>query len=81
MNESSIHDDISQLVEREHELRAELQRKEISSQEEMQELKGIEVQLDRCWDLLRRRQALRAAGENPDLARERPADQVEGYLD
>ena len=43
-------------------------------------LKALEVELDRCWDLLRQRRARRAAGENPDEAAARPGNVVEGYL-
>jgi Protein of unknown function (DUF2630) len=43
-------------------------------------LETIRVELDRLWDLKRQRQALRDAGENPDEAQERPAGEVEGYL-
>jgi hypothetical protein len=38
------------------------------------------VELDRLWDLLRQRRALRSAGADPDEASERDADTVEGYL-
>jgi hypothetical protein len=42
-------------------------------------LEEIRVDLDRLWDLLRQRRALREAGENPDLASERSAEIVERY--
>lgn len=42
-------------------------------------LEEIRVDLDRLWDLLRQRRALRGAGENPDLASERSAQIVERY--
>jgi uncharacterized protein DUF2630 len=42
-------------------------------------LEEIRVDLDRLWDLLRQRRALRNAGENPDLASERSAQIVERY--
>jgi hypothetical protein len=42
-------------------------------------LKTLQVELDRCWDLLRQRRALREFGDNPDDARLRPADVVENY--
>jgi hypothetical protein len=41
----------------------------------------LEVELDQAWDLLRQRRALREAGGDPDDAHERPAAEVEGYLD
>ena len=43
-------------------------------------LAAIKVELDQCWDLLRQRRALRAAGRNPDDARMRDSDTVERYL-
>ena len=42
-------------------------------------LEVIRVQLDQCYDLLRQRQARRAAGQSPEDARLRPATIVEGY--
>jgi hypothetical protein len=43
-------------------------------------LEEIRVELDRWWDYLRQRRALRAAGQDPDGARLRGADTVERYL-
>jgi hypothetical protein len=42
-------------------------------------LKKIQVELDQCWDLLRQRQARRAAGQDPSRARVRPPGIVENY--
>lgn len=42
-------------------------------------LAELKVELDQCWDLLRQRRALREFGENPDLAKVRPAKIVESY--
>ncbi|MDQ6822606.1 MAG: DUF2630 family protein [Actinomycetota bacterium] len=42
-------------------------------------LEEIRVDLDRLWDLLRQRRALRDAGQDPDLATERSAQIVERY--
>jgi hypothetical protein len=39
----------------------------------------IRIELDRLWDFLRQRRALRDAGDDPDLASERSADIVEKY--
>ena len=36
--------------------------------------------LDRCWDLLRQRRALREFGRDPGEASERDEGTVEGYL-
>ncbi|MGP0032150.1 MAG: DUF2630 family protein [Acidimicrobiales bacterium] len=49
------------------------------STEERDRLKSIEVTLDQLWDTLRQRRAKRVAGGDPDEARTRSADTVEGY--
>jgi len=46
---------------------------------ERERLATINVELDRCWDLLRQRRALREFGRNPDEADVRPAGIVENY--
>ncbi|MGD1020082.1 MAG: DUF2630 family protein [Verrucomicrobiia bacterium] len=52
---------------------------ESPSKAETARLKKIEVELDQCWDLLRQRQARRAAGQDPNEARVRPPEIVENY--
>ena len=42
-------------------------------------LKQIQVELDRCYDLLHQREARRAAGLDPRDAQARPEEIVEGY--
>lgn len=42
-------------------------------------LEEIRVELDRLWDFLRQRIALREAGRDPEEASERSADVVEKY--
>jgi hypothetical protein len=49
------------------------------SDAERERLAKINVELDRCWDLLRQRRALREYGRNPDEAEVRPAKVVENY--
>lgn len=71
---------INALVAEEKELRAKVQRGEISEDEEHSRLRAVETQLDQCWDLLRQRRALRETGGDPQDAHVRPGDQVEGYL-
>jgi hypothetical protein len=83
MSDESIAARIERLVAEEHELRA---REESDSdraerlEEDQRRLEAVEVELDRCWDLLRQRRALREAGGNPDDAQVRGADTVERYL-
>jgi hypothetical protein len=46
---------------------------------ERRRLEDIKVELDRAYDLLHQRAALRAAGRDPSEAQERTADIVERY--
>ncbi|HET6506252.1 MAG TPA: DUF2630 family protein [Baekduia sp.] len=43
-------------------------------------LSAIKVELDQLWDLLRRREAARRAGNDPDEQQLRGGGTVEGYL-
>lgn len=49
------------------------------SDAERERLAALNVELDRYWDLLRQRRALREFGKNPDDADIRPAATVENY--
>jgi Protein of unknown function (DUF2630) len=71
---------IRDLVAEEKALREHLQHRDITTTEEHDRLRRVEVELDQCWDLLRQRRALRETGGDPREARVRPADQVEDYL-
>ena len=71
---------ISELVDLERSLRDQLSAREISSDEEHERLRRVERELDQCWDLLRQRQALRDAGDDPGKAAPRSESTVEGYL-
>jgi hypothetical protein len=42
-------------------------------------LKGLEVALDQCWDLLRQRRAREEFSEEPDVAEPRAPEVVERY--
>jgi len=70
-----ILDHIRDLVTEEEHLYA----KSSMTEEERTRLGRINVELDRCWDLLRQRRALREFGGNPDEAKPRPASIVEKY--
>ena len=78
-NDPEIHERISGLIAEEKQLREQLGQGQISEAEEHARLGEVEVQLDQSWDLLRQRDALRAAGANPDDAAVRPPSTVEGY--
>lgn len=73
---SMIHD----LVDEEHRLRESAGAREISTDEEQARLRKVEEQLDQCWDLLRQRRARAEAGQDPQEASPRPAEEVENYL-
>jgi hypothetical protein len=83
MSDESIAARIERLVAEEHELR---QREQADSYDEdalesdKGRLRDVEVELDRCWDLLRQRRALRSAGGDPDDAQARDEGTVERYL-
>ena len=79
MQDNEILNRINDLVNEEHELRTRLTSGEVTSSEENQRVKDLEVALDQCWDLLRQRRARRTAGEDPEAAAARPAREVEGY--
>ena len=78
MNDPQIHQSIEQLVAEEHEL-WERESSGNATDDDRRRMQAVQLSLDQCWDLLRQRRALRNAGLDPDLARERPADVVEGY--
>jgi Protein of unknown function (DUF2630) len=78
MNDPQIHESIEQLVAEEHEL-WERESSGSATDDDRRRLEQVRVSLDQCWDLLRRRRALRTAGLDPDSAEERPADVVERY--
>ena len=83
MADETIADRIERLVAEEHELRTreQLERSDVAAlAEERRRLGDVQVELDRCWDLLRQRRALRSAGADPDTAAARDADTVEHYL-
>jgi Protein of unknown function (DUF2630) len=83
MSDESIAARIERLVTEEHELH---DREQSDSGDpdalegDRDRLRAVEVELDRCWDLLRQRRALRDAGTDPDQAEARDADTVERYL-
>jgi hypothetical protein len=83
MTDESIAARIERLVAEEHDLRNREQAErsdEDALATDRSRLNAVEVELDRCWDLLRRRRALRGAGGDPDAAAARDEGTVEGYL-
>jgi hypothetical protein len=83
MSDESIAARIERLVTEEHDLRAREQADSPDPEAlevDKERLRAVEVELDRCWDLLRQRRAFRDAGADPDQAEVRDADTVERYL-
>jgi len=79
-SDQSVADHIEALVAEEHRLLDRGGREGGLDPTEHARLEAVRVELDRLWDLLRQRRALRDAGRDPDDASERDADTVEGYL-
>jgi hypothetical protein len=82
MSDESIAARIEQLVGEEHDLRnreEEERRDPGALAADKERLDAVQVELDRCWDLLRQRRALRSAGADPEDAALRDADTVEHY--
>ena len=78
MSDVEIHDSIEQLVAEEHDLRSR-EGSGHGSPSDRERLDEIGVALDRCWDLLRQRRALRDANLDPEAAHVRSEDTVEHY--
>jgi hypothetical protein len=82
VSDESIAAHIERLVEEEQELRRREQtdRPDAEALEsDSERLRGVEVELDRCWDLLRQRRAKEEFGQDPDEAEVRSSDTVEHY--
>jgi hypothetical protein len=82
MNDETTAARIERLVSEEHDLRDRETADSASDDalaDDRARLREVEVELDRCWDLLRQRRALRDAGADPDRAEARDEKTVEGY--
>lgn len=81
MDEKSVSGDIRTRI---HDLVAEEKTLRASGHtitaEDRARLQRIELELDQCWDLLRQRRAKAEYGDDPDTARPRTINDVEGYL-
>jgi len=76
MDDQEVLNHIRSLVEEEHALRTG-SGLDSAGQERMRDL---EVQLDRCWDLLRRREAREEFGQDPNTESVQSETVVEKYL-
>ena len=82
MSDESITTRIEQLVSEEKELRGREQEDrddKASLEADRERLRAVEVELDRCWDLLRQRRAKEEFDQNRDDAEARSAGTVENY--
>jgi hypothetical protein len=74
---------IREVIDRLETEREEIRRREGASDPNLEQdrarLEEIRLELDQLWDLVRRRQALRDAGEDPNQAHERSTSTVENY--
>ncbi len=73
--DASVLNKIGELVAEEQ----RLYRKGQPSEQDLDKLKNIGIQLDQCWDLLRQRRALREFGKDPSEAAPRDKRIVEKY--
>jgi len=78
MDDAKVLSRINDLAREEHELYKRESRGTVSDADR-QRLRQIGITLDQCWDLLRQRRALRAAGRDPEDAHVRDEKTVEGY--
>jgi Protein of unknown function (DUF2630) len=82
MSDESIAASIDQLVAEEKELREREQSDrddDEALEADRERLHAVEVELDRCWDLLRQRRAKEEFDQNPDEAAARSPGTVENY--
>jgi hypothetical protein len=75
VDDVELHEQINALVAEEHDLRSSP-----ASADTRDRLTHLERQLDQAWDLLRRRQAAREYGTDPEGVTPQPESTVEGYL-
>jgi hypothetical protein len=80
MDDNEIREHIEQLVAEEHALFERHGDGSGLAADEHRRLESLTIELDRLWDLLRQRRALRRAGLDPEIAQERDASTVEDYL-
>ena len=78
MDDAGIRDQIEQLIADEQRLLKDGEGKG-PDDERHARLGEVKVELDRCWDLLRQREAREEFNLDPDEASVRDANTVEGY--
>jgi Protein of unknown function (DUF2630) len=78
MDDQQVLERIDKLVQEEKDLFHRHEGEGLNDDEHAR-LQELEVQLDKAWDYLHQRRALRRAGENPDEASVRDGGTVEDY--
>jgi hypothetical protein len=78
MQDPGVLNHINELAHEEEDLYSKAGRGDLD-RDGKERLRVIQIELDQCWDLLHQRRARRSAGMNPDEAKVRPPDVVEGY--
>lgn len=76
MDDKQVLSRIHELVDEEHQLRSHGGLDDAGRER----LRQLEISLDQCWDLLRRRRAAVDAGADPDAVKTQTPQQVESYL-
>jgi hypothetical protein len=80
MEDRGVLHHINDLAHEEESLYAKAGHGELSKSDR-ERLGVIQVELDQCWDLLHQRRARRRAGLDPNEARLRPPEVIEGYVE
>ena len=83
MSDESIATKIESLVSEEQSLRRQEQADRQDPEQleaDKQRLEEVQIELDRCWDLLRQRRSLEEFDQDPEQAQVRDADTVERYM-
>ena len=79
MDDHELVQRIGQLTDEEQHLYQRAEQEHGLTDDESAHLRGLEILLDQCWDLLRQRRARREFGLNTDAASLRDATTVERY--
>jgi hypothetical protein len=77
-NDRAVLATINDLADEEHRL-LKMESDRTATDQDRQRMAEINLELDRCWDLLRQRRARRHAGLDPEQATLRSASTVETY--
>jgi hypothetical protein len=79
MDDRKVTDQIDELAREEHEL-FDREAGGTATDADRERLRHLQIMLDQCWDLLRRRRARREFGLNPEDAKLRDEKTVKNYI-